>query len=83
MVDKAKIGDLREHVSQLQAALEGIIGLMSEVVSPEFMTRAEVTEYVGVNPRTFRRMLQNGGFPPPLSNGKWYRDTVEEWIDGE
>jgi len=81
VIDHDRIASLREHVFQLQTALEGIANLMSEIVSPERMTRRQVATYLDVSTKTIDRWQRSRQFPQPKSDGLYDRDEVEEWID--
>jgi hypothetical protein len=49
---------------------------------PLLMTRAEVATVIRVSPRTLRRLVAEGRFPPPI-RGTWARDVVDRYVHGQ
>lgn len=54
-----------------------------EAIKPEFYTRADVEQKLGVSQATIFRWTKNGTFPKGVKFGQknvWRVATVEEWI---
>lgn len=50
---------------------------------PEYMTRAQVADYIGVKPETIEQYLSRRRIPPPdlvwLGTQLWLQDTITAW----
>jgi|TARA_B110000908_G_C10221137_1_gene435385 predicted DNA-binding transcriptional regulator AlpA len=52
-------------------------------IRPEFYTRLEVQQKLGISEATIFRWLKEGTFPKPMKFGQknmWRISTIEEWI---
>lgn len=76
----AAVDDLE---ARLTARLEELVRPPAE--APSLLGPEDVAAYLGVTPRTVRRLVADRGFPAPFritpGTARWRREDVDAWLE--